>query len=74
MKFDHALFVDRDGTIIKDCEGALNKSNIELEQGLELFLKFAIKKFRIIIVTSQTAVSRGLISMKNDRNKFFFNK
>ena len=77
MKFDHALFVDRDGTIIKDCEGALNKSNIEFEHGLEIFLRFAIKKkFRIVMVTNQTAVSRGLISMNKmiETNSFLTSK
>ena len=44
------LFLDRDGTIIKDCEGALIESNIRFEDGLKDFIRFAIeKKFKIII-------------------------
>lgn len=63
MSDDHALFLDRDGTIIKDCEGALIESNIRFEDGLKDFIRFAIeKKFKIIMITNQTSVSKGLFS------------
>ena len=49
MNFDHALFLDRDGTLIKDCDGILTESKIEFEDGIEDFLIHALKtKFKII--------------------------
>ena len=63
MTFDHALFLDRDGTIIEDCEGALSLDKIKFEEHLFDFISYVIKKkFKIIMVTNQTSVSKGLIS------------
>jgi len=63
MDLNQALFLDRDGTIIKDCEGALTEDSIEFIYGLKDFLLAALeKKYKIIMVTNQTAVSKGLIS------------
>jgi D-glycero-D-manno-heptose 1,7-bisphosphate phosphatase len=63
MNFDHALFLDRDGTLIKDCNGILTESKIEFEDGLEDFINHALKtRFKIIMVTNQTAVSKGLMT------------
>ncbi|MDC1280859.1 HAD-IIIA family hydrolase [bacterium] len=61
MDLNQALFLDRDGTIIKDCEGVLTEDSIEFEDGLKDFLMSALNsKFKIIMVTNQTSVSRGL--------------
>ena len=63
MTFDHALFLDRDGTIIEDCEGALSLDKIKFEEHLFDFISYAIKrKFKIVMVTNQTSVSKGLIT------------
>ena len=57
------LFLDRDGTIINDCEGVLYEKDIKFEKGLNEFLKRAlINKYYIVMVTNQTSVAKGLIS------------
>ena len=63
MKSDHALFLDRDGTLIKECNGLVNESQIEFEDGIKEFLYYAInKKFKIIMISNQTVVSKGLLT------------
>ena len=63
MKVNHALFLDRDGTLIKECNGLLNESQIEFEDGIKEFLSYAInKKFKIIMISNQTVVSKGLLT------------
>ena len=63
MTSDHALFLDRDGTIIEDCEGALSSDKIKFEKHFFDFIKYVIKKkYKIVMVTNQTSVSKGLIS------------
>ena len=73
MVFDHALFLDRDGTLVKECNGLLNESQIEFEDGIKEFLSYAInKKFKIIMISNQTVVSKGLLTydqMLNLNNK-----
>ena len=44
MKFNHALFLDRDGTLIKECNGLLHETQIEFEEGIKEFLSHAINK------------------------------
>ena len=61
MSFNKALFLDRDGTIIEDCNGVLNVDDIIFKMGLKEFLLKALERgFIIIMITNQTAVSRGL--------------
>ena len=63
MKYDHALFLDRDGTVIEECEYLLSENNIKIEKGLKELLLYSLKKkFKIIMVTNQTVVSRGLLT------------
>ena len=63
MTSDHALFLDRDGTIIEDCEGVLSLDKIKFEKHFFDFIKYVIKKkYKIVMVTNQTSVSKGLIS------------
>lgn len=69
MDTNHALFLDRDGTIINDCEGVLHEKNILFEEGLKDFLEIALKKnYFIIMVSNQTSVSKGLISYEKMNN------
>ncbi len=63
MSLNKALFLDRDGTIIFDCCGVLKVEKIELKIGLKNFLLKALdNKYKIVMVTNQTAVSKGLTS------------
>ncbi|MBA46095.1 MAG: hypothetical protein CMB31_05860 [Euryarchaeota archaeon] len=73
MKFNHALFLDRDGTLIKECNGLLHETQIEFEEGIKEFLSHAInKKFKIIMISNQTVVSKGLLTY--DQMLFLNNK
>ena len=73
MNNDHALFLDRDGTLIKECNGLINESQIEFEDGLKEFLSHAInKKIKIIMISNQTVVSKGLLTY--DQMLFLNNK
>lgn len=73
MVYDRGLFLDRDGTLVKECNGLLNESQIEFEDGIKEFLSYAInKKFKIIMISNQTVVSKGLLTydeMLNLNNK-----
>ena len=63
MSLNKALFLDRDGTIIYDCMGVLKIEDIQFRNGLKNFLTKALEnKYKIIMVTNQTAVSKGLTS------------
>jgi len=58
---EKALFLDRDGTIIIDKGIDLNPNKIVFMEGLFQLLEAAKKEsFKIIIVTNQTVVSKGL--------------
>ncbi len=60
-----AVFLDRDGTIIKDIPYLNTPQKIEflpyVFEGLKLFLS---KGFNLFIVTNQSGVSRGFIKLK----------
>ena len=74
---EKALFLDRDGTIIKECEYLLSQKNIKIEKGLKELLLFSLKKnFKIIMVTNQTVVSRGLLTYEQmeDLNNLIIKK
>ena len=63
MNNDHALFLDRDGTLIKECDGLINETQIEFEEGIKDFLSHAIKKkYKIIMISNQTVVSKGFLT------------
>ena len=65
IDFSWTLFLDRDGVINKRLIGDYikNKDEFEFESGVLDFLKFANKKFhKIIIVTNQQGVGKGIMS------------
>lgn len=77
MNYNKALFLDRDGTIIEDCDGALKEENITFKRDLREFLLKALeRRFIVIMITNQTAVSRGLTSYSNMKkiNDLLLNK
>ncbi len=57
-----AIFLDRDGVVIKEKHYLSNPNNVQLEQGIVDFL-VSMKNccYLIIIVTNQSAISRGLL-------------
>ena len=70
MKFmNKAIFLDRDGTIIKDKGYTSNPDEIEFLDGVDVALKsFLLNGFKIIIVTNQSGVGRGYYSEEDVKN------
>ena len=59
-EFCPALFLDRDGVIIKDIGYISKPKDVVLEKGSKNLLKFAYEeKIPVIIVTNQSGISRG---------------
>ena len=57
---DRALFLDRDGVIIKDVNYISNPEDVELEAGVtELLSKAYEHKLPVFIITNQSGISRG---------------
>ncbi len=57
-----ALFIDRDGTLNKDCPYCRNPEQIEIFQDIFEPLRELSHFFYIIIVTNQSGISRGYFS------------
>ena len=61
--YKNALFLDRDGVIIKDVGYISNKKDVVLEPGIKDLLKFVYKlNVPVFIVTNQSGISRGYYS------------
>ena len=60
-----ALFLDRDGVVIKDCHHISNPKNVVLEKGITKLLSFAkAAGLKIVLITNQSGLSRDLFSWK----------
>ena len=57
-----AIFLDRDGTINKDCPYCAKKEDINLYEDIFEPLEFLSKYFYIIITTNQSGINRGYFS------------
>jgi D-glycero-D-manno-heptose 1,7-bisphosphate phosphatase len=59
-----ALFLDRDGVIIEDAHLLTDMQNVKLLPGISKLLKFALDNdLQLFMVTNQTVVARGLITL-----------
>jgi D-glycero-D-manno-heptose 1,7-bisphosphate phosphatase len=57
------LFLDRDGTLIRDIPYNCSEKNVYIEKGAAKALYLAKSKgFQLVIVTNQSAIGRGLCS------------
>ena len=57
-----ALFLDRDGVIIKDCHYISNPKDVELEDHVLELIKFVkSNNWLIIIITNQSGISKGIL-------------
>ena len=64
-----ACFLDKDGTIIIDKKYSIIKSELEFEEGVIDFLNYIQNKgYKIFILSNQSAISRGLYSVKDFEN------
>lgn len=60
-----ALFLDRDGTIIRDAGYIGNPADVELLPGAALALRIAHnRQWPVIVVTNQSGIARGLITLE----------
>ena len=55
-----ALFLDRDGVIIKDLDYISDPNDVTLEGGiLELLFNAYIADWKVVVITNQSGISRG---------------
>ncbi len=65
-----ALFIDRDGTINRDCPYCHEVSDLFIyEDAVTLIRDYAERGFLIIVVTNQSGIGRGLFTVQ-DLEKF----
>ena len=61
-----ALFFDRDGVLIKDCNYISNTDDVFLEKGSKDLVRFAYNQgWIIVIVSNQSGISRKLLTWQN---------
>lgn len=60
-----AVFLDRDGTLIRHVDDIVRRSQIKILKGAPEALKiFRTLGFRLIVITNQPVISKGLINQK----------
>jgi len=61
-----ALFLDRDGVVIKECHYLSNPDKVRLEKGILKLLKTAyISGWKVIVVTNQSGISKDIFSWED---------
>ena len=66
MNNHSAIFLDRDGVIIKDSHLLTNRKNIQiLKEAPEALLKFKKAGYLLVVVSNQTVVARGLTTERD---------
>ena len=63
-----AVFIDRDGTIMEDCVYCSDPKNVKIFPGVpEALRRLKSNGFKLIIITNQSGIGRGLITMEQYR-------
>src|SRR4029077_2929478 len=63
-----AVFIDRDGTIMEDCVYCSDPKNVKIFSGVpEALRRLKSNGFKLIIVTNQSGIGRGLITLEQYR-------
>ena len=63
-----AVFVDRDGTIMQDADYCSNPKQVRIFPGVpEALGRLKAAGFKLIIITNQSGIGRGLITMDQYR-------
>ena len=63
-----AVFLDRDGTIMRDVDYCSNPENVEILSGVpEALRRVKQKGFKIFVVTNQSGIGRGYFSESDYR-------
>jgi len=63
-----AVFIDRDGTIMEDCDYCSDPTDVRIFPGvLEALQRLKSKGFKLIIITNQSGIGRGLFTLDQYR-------
>src|ERR1700747_1089607 len=63
-----AVFFDRDGTIMEDCDYCSDPRDVKIFPSVqEALLRLKSKGFKLIIVTNQSGIGRGLMTVEQYR-------
>lgn len=63
-----AVFVDRDGTIMENCDYCSDPKDVRIfPGGREALLRLKSKGFKLIIITNQSGIGRGLFTVEQYR-------
>jgi D-glycero-D-manno-heptose 1,7-bisphosphate phosphatase len=59
-----AVFMDRDGTIMEDCDYCSDPKNVRVFPGvIEALARLKSRGFKVIIITNQSGIGRGLFTL-----------
>jgi histidinol-phosphate phosphatase family protein len=59
-----AVFIDRDGTIMEDTDYCSDPNDVRILPGvLEALRRLKSKEFKLIIITNQSGIGRGLFTL-----------
>ena len=63
-----AIFVDRDGTIMEDCDYCSDPKDVRVFPGVpEALRRLKSRGFKLIIITNQSGIGRGLMTIEQYR-------
>jgi len=57
-----AVFLDRDGVVVADADGAVPATLTPLQGVADALARLSAAGWRLVVVTNQTAIARGLLS------------
>jgi histidinol-phosphate phosphatase family protein len=63
-----AVFIDRDGTLMKDCDYCSHPKGVQIFPGVVKALsRLKSRGFKLIIITNQSGIGRGLLTLDQYR-------
>ena len=63
-----AVFIDRDGTIMEDCDYCSDPKDVRIFQGVpEALQRLKSRGFKLIVITNQSGIGRGLFTLDQYR-------
>ncbi len=63
-----AVFIDRDGTLMQDCDYCSDPKDVRIFPGvIEALSRLKSKGFKLIIITNQSGIGRGLFTLDQYR-------
>src|SRR5947199_3973934 len=63
-----AVFVDRDGTIMEDCDYCSDPKDVRIFSGVpEALRSLRSRGFKLIVITNQSGIGRGLMTVEQYR-------